>query len=155
MMYGSTDASYEVEGNFLLITMNLYIDDRIFSGVIKMDRWIAVAWVYNNLIAKPYGLLQMFEAEVRRLHMNVNIQPYWNDNFIREVWFVQMITDYQGFYNDASVTISPHGWELTISPEKTQEFLETVQSIYEHAPHPTPPFNATEVLAFIEKGDSI
>ena len=153
-MYGSTEVEFEREKDLLLIIMTLHIDGRTFPSVVKINEQILIAWKLANIATEP-SIHKMFEAEARRLHMNVNIQPYWNDNFIHEVWFSRMMTDYHGFYNDASVTIGLHGWELTISSGKTQEFLETVQSIYEHSPRPTPPFNATEVLTFIEKGDSI
>lgn len=154
-MYGSTDVRFECEDEKTLIIMTLHIDDRTFPAVVKIDSMAAAGWLIRNTASGYYDFMSLFTDEARKLHASVNIQPYWNENFIRDVWFGRMMTDYHGFYNNASVTIGPHGWELTISPRRTSEFLDMVLSRCKESPHPTPPFNAAEILAFIEKGDNI
>ena len=153
-MFARTGVEFNYRAKLTSIIMNLYKDGDVSSVRVKIGTVAVLNWSVWNLTSDG-DLKALFENEARRLHLGANIAPYWDNMRVSAAWCDRVLKEYIGFYDDSSMTIDPYGCELTIPPEKTSKFLDMVKLRCERMYIPTPPFNATEVLTFIERGDSI
>ena len=154
-MFTRTDVEFEYEARLTTIVMKLYKDGDVFSVRVKIGTVAALNWSVWNITSEHGDLKPLFEDEVWRLYMKTSMDPSWDNMCVSAAWCAKVFEEYTGFYDISSVKIAPHGWELTISPEKTGKFLDLVKLRCKRMYLPAPQFNVAEVLTFIEEGDNV